>query len=500
MASRREQLEAYNFARRRLVAGFLQPEPGGGSEEKAPRAFRTILPGIVVGALILTGFGVYGLIRPGIPPGWKDKGSLIVGRNSASRYVYIDGKLHPVLNIASGRLLVDPSKFKVNLVPEKALNSVDHGIPLGIPNAPDRLPTAKEVAKVKTWTVCERPVVTTDNRWDLNVPPQRSLFIGAAPRFGELAGDEAIFVQERTSQLTPSGEVPLYLVQGGRKYPVPTERVRNALALAAVQPQPVSTEWLATLEPGVPIDFPTPDAYGARTTARIDERYRTVGTVLVEQSSGQHYLVTRDDVVPVSRLIATLLWNHPEAREKVYRTQRPGPLAVAVSDLGEEIRAGALWGAEKGWPEPLPRPVNRVQDGVDGGRTTVCNTYTGSFSGDVVRTRQSAWIGLPQPLVDGMGGVYVEPGAGALIREVTGRADDQTGPLFLVTDSGLRYQIVSEPVGPGSPGTAPGQDSEAKIRLGYKGVAPTPVPRAWTGLMPLGVRLSRADAEKPQAT
>ncbi|NUT05318.1 MAG: hypothetical protein HOV76_17735 [Hamadaea sp.] len=195
MASRREQLEAYVFARRRMVAGFLQPEPGGGTEEKAPRPFRSVLPGIVVGALILTGFGVYGLVKPGTPPGWKNKGSLIVGRDSASRYVYLDGKLHPVLNIASGRLLLDPGQFKVNMVPEKVLNSVDHGAPLGIPNAPDRLPTAKEVGKTKSWTVCERPATGKDGRPDPG-SPQRIVFVGAPPKEGVLGPEEAILVQQ----------------------------------------------------------------------------------------------------------------------------------------------------------------------------------------------------------------------------------------------------------------------------------------------------------------
>lgn len=182
MASRREQLEAYIFARRRMVAAFLQPAPGGGSEENAPKPMRMVTPSIVVAMLVLVGFGVIGLIKPGTPPGWKDKSSLIVGRDSASRYVYLDGKLHPVLNIASGRLLLDPGKFKVNMVPEKQLNSVNHGAPLGIPNAPDRLPTAKEVNARKAWTVCERPATGKDGKPDPGAEPQRSVFIGAAPR------------------------------------------------------------------------------------------------------------------------------------------------------------------------------------------------------------------------------------------------------------------------------------------------------------------------------
>lgn len=497
MASRREQLEAYTFARRRMVAGFLQPEPGGGAEEKAPKPFRALLPGIVIGALILTGFGVYGLVRPGVPPGWKNKGSLIVGRDSASRYVYIDGRLHPVLNIASGRLLLDPGKFKVNLVPEKVINKEVRGAPLGIPTAPDRLPTANEVKKPKSWTVCERPALTPDNKLDLAAAPQRSLFLGVEPQFGQLMGDQAIYVSQHGVEPDSEEGTGTFVVQDGRKYPIRNTRVRNALGLVDVQPQPVSREWLDTLEPGTPIDFPQVEGYGTRTTASVPEPYRTVGTVLHADDSDQYYLVTKNGVAPVNRFTATLLWNRPDARDMVYKGRQQTAFPVTVSELGDTIQAGALWGADKAWPEQIPYAVNRPEAPVGEGRTTLCNTYTGSYSGGVPQTRQSAWTALPRELVPGTGDVYVEPGAGALIREVTGGADDRSGLVFLVTDSGLRYHIVNDPPSGGGT-TPPGEDSEAKIRLGYKGVEPTPVPRTWTTFMNIGVRLSTADAEKPQ--
>ncbi|MGW0660744.1 type VII secretion protein EccB [Streptodolium elevatio] len=500
MASRREQLDAYNFARRRLVAGFLQPVQANGSEEKAPRPFRAVLPGIIVGALILTAFGVYGLIRPGVPPGWKNKGSLIVGRDSASRYVYLEGKLHPVLNIASGRLLLDPGKFKVNLVPEKALNSVDHGAPLGIPEAPDRLPSAKEVRRPKTWTVCERPVVAADGKNDIGAKPQRSLFIGAAPEFGLLQGAEALFVQQYEDKAVDADKAPLFLVQNGRAYKIASKPVRTVLALDAVRPQRVSKEWLDTLEPGQDIDFPTIPGYGTPATVDIPEQFRTVGTVLRAESNGQYYVVGKDAVLPVSPLVAELMANRPDADEKVYKDRSPQAFPVAVSVLGTTISQGTPYADEKGWPTQLPQTVNRVDLLVDKGRTTLCNTYTGNYSGGMAQTQQSAWTALPERLVEGMGGVYVEPGAGALVREVTGRADDKTGIVFLVTDAGLRHQIVNDPPKEGGVAPAPGADSEAKIRLGYKGVEPTPVPRSWTGLMPVSVPLSVDAARNPQTS
>ena len=43
MASRRDELNAYTFAKRRMLAAFLQPSPDG-SEEGAPRPLRGVFP------------------------------------------------------------------------------------------------------------------------------------------------------------------------------------------------------------------------------------------------------------------------------------------------------------------------------------------------------------------------------------------------------------------------------------------------------------------------
>ncbi|MDI2132466.1 type VII secretion protein EccB [Yinghuangia seranimata] len=500
MASRREQLEAYVFARRRLVAGFVQPEPsnGGAAEEKAPRPFRALLPGLVVGALILTGFGVYGLIRPGTPPGWKDKGSLIVGRDSASRYVYLDGKLRPVLNIASGRLLLDPGKFKVNLVPEKVLNSVEHGSALGIPNAPDRLPSAKEVAKPKPWTVCEQPVQDTDGKPDFGRDPQLSVFVNQAPAQGVLNADEALFVERRDDKGTNTGSY--YIVYGGRAYPFKSKEIRSALRLDTATPQPVTEKWLSTFEQGSEIVLPTLDGYGSRSAnaGKLGPALNKVGIILRAEGGGQEYVVTMNGVMPISKFTASLFLARPDAKQKLYPDSQVTEFEVGIGELAGIVQQGQVFMADKGWPEVMPAQANRI--GTDlkaAARLTVCNTYTGTYAGGVPQTKQSAWYTLPANRVEGVA-VSVPPGTGMLIREATGRAEDQTGTLYLLTDTGLRYQIVNDPPQNGSQPSAPGADSEAKIRLGYKDVAATPVPRSWTELVPVGARLSVVDAKKTQ--
>src|SRR5690606_38552096 len=92
MASRRDELNAYNFARKRTVASFLKPLPNG-SVESAPRPLRTVVPSMVLGMLILAGFGACGIIKPAAPKGWDNVGEkVIVGDKSTTRYVVLEGE------------------------------------------------------------------------------------------------------------------------------------------------------------------------------------------------------------------------------------------------------------------------------------------------------------------------------------------------------------------------------------------------------------------------
>ncbi len=149
MASRRDELNAYSFARKRTNAAFLKPLPNG-SIESAPRPLKAVLPSVLVGVLILVGFGACGILKPVAPKGWDEVGkNVIVGDESTTRYVVLSSKdangkdqklLHPVLNLASAKLLLDP-KFQVVKVKESELDGkLAHGPAVGIPYAPDRLP------------------------------------------------------------------------------------------------------------------------------------------------------------------------------------------------------------------------------------------------------------------------------------------------------------------------------------------------------------------------
>src|SRR5262245_46492210 len=95
--------------------------------------------GVLVGVVVVVGFGVFGIISPGGSTSWRTPGALIIEKETGARYVYVDAVLRPVLNYTSARLIVggEPAVVRVS---RGSLQSAPRGLPVGIPSAPDALP------------------------------------------------------------------------------------------------------------------------------------------------------------------------------------------------------------------------------------------------------------------------------------------------------------------------------------------------------------------------
>ncbi|WP_030754023.1 type VII secretion protein EccB [Streptomyces griseus] len=507
MASRRDELNAYTFAKRRLVAQFVQPNPSG-SEEGAPRPLRAVVPGAVVGVVVLAVFGAWGMFKPVAPKDWDKPGeNVIIASKSTTRYVVLKTgdktQLHPVLNMSSAKLLLDPAKGKVINVAESVLDSgkIPHGATLGIPYAPDRLPEPGEAGAAKRWAVCERP-------GEGGRAIQKAAFVLAAREEARtdgaerLTGGQLLYVEgpDRTR----------YVVDAqGTAYPVDKdELLLRQLVGQGRAAQRVSEAWLSTLHKGETITFPTvPGRAGAVSGAEgLPAEVGKVGTVLsaTDGTGRQMYVVLQDRVAPVSDFVAKLLLN---SRQLVSL----GQAGQATPVSGGAFRPGAAFGQDKKWPEAVPVPVNDAAT-TEGSRNTVCNVLR-AVDADNGRTTLSTWAGkdFPATLPTGSSSAYVTPGSGQLFRQFKG-STTSSGFLFLVTDTGLRYAMQSngdtatDDSGIGSSGTdeekqaRQAEAQQAQNRLGYKDVAPLPVPAEWSTFLPTGPRLSTGGARQPQGS
>ncbi|MET7272812.1 type VII secretion protein EccB [Streptomyces flaveolus] len=508
MASRRDELNAYTFAKRRTLASFLQPSPTG-SEEGAPKPLRAVVPGLVVGVVVLAVFGAIGMFSPTAPKGWDEPGAhVIVASKSTTRYVVLktggETQLHPVLNMASAKLLLDPDKDSVITVAEDVLDSgkPPHGATIGIPYAPDRLPSPDEAEKAMRWAVCERPgpggraiqkaaFVLAEKEW--------SKTEGA----GRLSGGELMYV------VGPDGKSQYVVDSRGYAYPLANPADKELLKALDTQgraPQRVSQDWLDTLHKGDPIAIPdikgTPGAdAGASDMLR---QYDKVGMVIKAYDGRrmQYYVVLQGAVARISEFTATLLLNSGDL--------------VGVGQAGEaqQVSPGAVvdstdFDGQRTWPSYRPQTVNDGSSAT-AGRNTVCNVLR-SVDGRNGTTTLSTWAGkdFPAQLPTGSSSAYVTPGSGQLYRQFQG-TETGAGGVFLVTDTGLRYALQSnndsatDDKGIGTSAKEREQQlNEAQIaqtRLGYEKVKPSPVPVNWSTFLPTGPRLSEAAARQPQGS
>ncbi|MGW3871652.1 type VII secretion protein EccB [Streptomyces sp. NPDC005055] len=515
MASRRDELNAYTFAKKRTVAAFLQPSPTG-TEEGAPRPLRAVLPSMVAGALILAGFGAYGMFKPTAPKDWdKPFTNVIVGKQSTTRYVVLTtGKgrkktlLHPVLNLASARLLLTPQQYDVIQVPDDILDAgkPPRGPVLGIPYAPDRLPEANDAGTAKRWAVCEQPGGkgnTVQKAAFVFAERDNKLTDGAHG----LSGGEVLYVKGQTGAR--------YLVDAsGTKYRIDETAADSGHLTGALvgsrQPQSVTDDWLATLNDGSPIVFPQiPGTVGADANIQglLSTEENRVGMVLRTRTGEgtTHYVVLDGKVQPVSEFTAWLLINSPQ---------------TAGLNLNSEARAvglqkfvpdpAAFTGQAAHWPTRKTAQVNAA-DGGSGDRDTICSVLR-KVDGNG-RPTLSTWAGTAYPASISAGGTstYVTPGSGLLYTQFRGQQASPDGSLFLVTDTGLRYAVQANgdsdaersDIGTGEQQNGTDgrpEPSQAQIRLGYEKVTPALVPLAWSEFLSKGPRLDTNSARQPQGS
>ncbi|RSS42801.1 type VII secretion protein EccB [Streptomyces sp. WAC08241] len=514
MASRRDELNAYTFAKKRTVAAFLQPSPSG-TEEGAPKPLRAVLPGVIVAALVVAGFGAWGMFKPTAPKGWDDPGTrVIVGKQSTTRYVVLEtgkGKdrktlLHPVLNLASARLLLDPDKFQVIQVEDKKL---DEGKPprgpiLGIPYAPDRLPSADDAGRAKRWAVCEQP------GGGKGAGVQKATFLFAERDLqrtegaGRLKDGQVLYVKGQ------KGNAQFLVDHTGTKYPVKADSTGLLTALVGLgkEPQPVTDDWLATLKTGDEIDFPhldgrVGDSAGIPGNTLTGTENR-IGMVLLAQtgSGPQHYVVLAGKVQPVTPFTAWLLINSPQTGVLDMDGRATTVDASSIDPDPTPFHDGVRW------PRLKSGQVNAATG--SGARDTVCSVLT--HVDEKGGTTLTTWAGRDYPADITAGGTstYVTPGTGLLYTQIQGRQKTPDGSLFLVTDTGLRYAVQANgdsdsdrsEIGAGEQPQSDGrpEPSDAQKRLGYEKVTPVLVPMEWSEFLSKGPRLDTNSARQPQGS
>ncbi|UOX90918.1 type VII secretion protein EccB [Amycolatopsis sp. FBCC-B4732] len=437
MASKRDQLQAYQFLVQRATSALVTRET---DPEQPPfrRTGSATFAGVALGIVSLAGAGVYGLVVPGGNTSWRQDSAVIVEKETGTRYVYLDGRLHPVANYASALLLLGDHKA-TEQVSRESLAGVPRGPRLGIPDAPDALP-APDRLLTGSWSLCSAPASDlAGTRIEESV-----LLAGAAPAGGAQLGDQALLVE-----LVTNGD--RYLVWHGHRHRIEDyAAVGTGLALTAEPWARVGRPWLDVLPEGAPIG-PIPVARpGEPSTAVPGRTDLRAGMLLVVRPSGggeQYYLAERDVLRPIS----VLQYDIQRAAAQTTAAYPGGdPVAVTLppSLATTSHRLDPADDAEGAAPPARP-PIARLQDR----EATVCATFEPGASSPGLRvdpvlppadalsaTARRSPAGTP--LADR---VYVPPGSAAVV-EAMPSAQAPSGTLTLVTDMGRRYSLAAPEV------------------------------------------------------
>jgi type VII secretion protein EccB len=403
-------------------------------------------------------------VAPGGATAWRKPGTLILDKGTGTRYVLADGRLRPVLNYASARLLLG-DKLKVDAVSSSSIEDVPRGGPVGITGAPDSLPDPE--GGDQPWLAC---AASAGSR------PALSLVIGGDRGERPLSPRQAVLV--RTS------DGITYLVVAGRRLRVTEPWVTRSLGFPDDAAMGVRDAWINTLPAGP--DLPPPVTSGiGKAGPDLDGRPSRVGEVFVvhgAEAGQRFYLLMADGLQPMTQTAAALALSDPQTA-KAY----PGG-AAGARELSPAALASSKILASPAWQAQLPAAPPTL-DAVTGGRmpcvravphgdrvdTSLVTLPAAPVAATGVVSAAAAPASGAAPRGDPAGNriadqVEIAPKAGLLARTLPAPGVPGEG-IYLVTEDGAKFPVESE---------------TAATALGYSVSSAVAVPADLLALLPTG--------------
>lgn len=451
MASRRDQLQSYQFLVQRVVSALVLREA-----DPAQTPFRRLagasMVSVMIGVIALAGVGVFGIIRPSGKQSWKAGGKVIVEKETGASYYFRKdqsndadlGVLHPTVNFTSAALLAGSSESV--LVSRNTLVDVPRGRLLGIPGAPVALPPAKRLLPAP-WVLCSVKEPDTSDQLESRTV---LLVTGSRPPGGRPVGDDALLVRD-SSTTSIDGVKPalsaIWLVYRGRKHPVRDEAaVKNALR----RQNTVDADgaWLEALPQGLPLAPLAVPARGTPSAAIPGVRDAKVGQVFRAESGtgGEAYYVAVGAALrPVTQLQALILLASAATKLAYRGVAQPDFRVLAAADVASATISGELPTGELQPPADPPTLATPTDVG------SLCVPFDGS--GDSSPTvLYDVLVQAPKVAIDTAtrtqagnqlaDRIVVREGWAALVESMPTPTATR-GTITLVTDSGTRYPVSS---------------------------------------------------------
>ncbi|MDV6013095.1 type VII secretion protein EccB [Haloechinothrix sp. LS1_15] len=508
----KSQVQAYRFVLRRMQSALVRRDAVM-LHDPLRTHNRATGVGVVIAAIGLLGFLIFGILRPAPQP--PNEG-IVIGQESGQVYVKTPAteedpaQLTPTFNLASARLVLMARQqgdeeeaggdgggieaVEPEVVPDDRLEGIERGRMHGIPDGPPLIPEEDQIVS-DHWAVCDN----IDFRDDLTEAEAReqaeretAVLAGVSELGTELGGDEAI--------LAAGDDGNDYLIYRPEEDPNrPSDMVRarvdldqpsvtTALQLSGHEPRSMSMGVLNAIPEVSALEAPSVPEHGEESEYNIED-LRVGDVFAVHRAETTEYnVLLPEGRQPVSEAVADMIRFAEETDPDPVPAIMP-ERAAQVSTVSDDYE-GYL--DVEDYPGEVPTVLDPFQ-----GHSTMCLGWTLRGDGDDVDERTAVYVGNEMPLPededgtpmrmlevgqaspDGvrLDGFFMPPGNAAPVRAATSRHSFDSGPIYLISDRGLRYGIP---------------DQETAAHLGVP--EQRPAPDAIVRLLPTGSSLNPQDA------
>lgn len=455
MADKKDLAEAQRYSRRRLVTAFTSGIPS--DVELTPKKNQTpVIVGIGLTIIAVLVGVFYGYMKPALPDNWQNS-KLIVAKNSAARYVSVNGRLHPVINAISARLMIPSSDFAVITVDDEQLEGIPIDSTLGILGAPDSLPARSGLVN-GTATSC-----TYEHRLYNTISDD-------SPKRSE--NKEAVVAHVDGTD---------YLISNTKRYRLPANvNQRDGFLRAYGIPQTAqidaSIQWLNLFEAGAAMQPITIGSSEGAPTGGIRP-----GAIVMQQDAPleARYVVMEDGSISHLDDVAYALYAIGKSDEQLE------PIMLSASEFQKLTNA-----KQSPLPEDWPHTELMMTDDSNAmcaalplqpdGDGTTAQFYTDDDIAQQARTDTDAQDDEANITTT------IRGGTGVLMRASIG-GNGTAGTIYAIDATGTAYPL-------------PGAQEETLKRLGYTNEDVHNVPRGWVDIFPTGVELTpQAAASAPGA-
>jgi type VII secretion protein EccB len=517
----KSQVQAYRFVLRRMQSALVRKDAVMLHDPMRTHTRATIV-GVCIAAVGVVGFLVWGLLSPDPKPPNED--AILISKQSGQVYVLINNpkQLIPTFNLASARLLlvarqtqnqqgqqgasanaaaipsgVNSQAKAPTMVDDKELKDIPRGRLTGIQNGPDLLPTADQRIS-PTWAVCDRykldPSLNNpagDIKPDTKAADKaETTVLGGVANLGrELDKKESLLVQSDDKQVylvyrTPVDANITNANAVRAKVNMTNSAVTSAFNLHPEDLRLITTGLLNTIPEApelVPPDIPErgsdPDGQGVAGLK--------VGSVFSVERAGQpdpdYYVLLKSGKEKVKKTTADLIRFANSVNAEQIKPVPPSDVA-GIPDV-DQID-------DRKSPEVLPEVLKAVNYPVAClgwnvvGEGENADEHTALHVGNVVpfpkkpdgTDNEGVKISTPGPNGQRIQRFFMPPGRAAVVRGATSNKDFRTGPIYLVSDRGVKFGVP---------------DSETANVLGLSDQKPAP--QSIMSLLPDGASLNTKD-------